>query len=158
METQEIAEVVRLHGLWLAGQEGGEKANLRGADLTRADLPLASLSLPHSPLPGYRPTPSSPPLSPPAHYHPSLTPPPHTPRTLSPIVNTPTPLHRTRANTMRRCGGAHHVTATLCRYLSIPIYPALSSPPYPLSLSSHTRFCVRCKNMACCPRATRWVR
>ena len=49
METREIAEIVRLHGLWLAGQEGGEKANLSkanlaGANLTGADLRGANLT------------------------------------------------------------------------------------------------------------------
>ena len=44
METQEIAEIVRLHGLWLAGQEGGKRAHLRGAILTRADLTRANLN------------------------------------------------------------------------------------------------------------------
>ena len=43
MKTQEIAEVVRLHGLWLAGQPGGKRADLPGADLTEADLRGANL-------------------------------------------------------------------------------------------------------------------
>ena len=44
METQEIAEIVRLHGLWLAGQEGGKRADLCGAILTGADLTEAILT------------------------------------------------------------------------------------------------------------------
>ena len=44
METQEIAEVVRLHGLWLADQEGGKRADLTEADLRGADLTRANLN------------------------------------------------------------------------------------------------------------------
>ena len=40
MKTQEI---VRLHGLWLAGQEGGEKADLSEANLPEANLTQADL-------------------------------------------------------------------------------------------------------------------
>ena len=44
MKTQEIAEVVRLHGLWLADQEGGKRADLNGADLAGANLNGADLA------------------------------------------------------------------------------------------------------------------
>jgi uncharacterized protein YjbI with pentapeptide repeats len=44
MTREEIAEVVRLHGLWLKGEPAGRKANLSGADLSEADLTWADLS------------------------------------------------------------------------------------------------------------------
>jgi uncharacterized protein YjbI with pentapeptide repeats len=40
----ELVEVVRLHGLWLAGTPGGKRANLTDADLTDADLTRANLT------------------------------------------------------------------------------------------------------------------
>ena len=36
--TFDLAEVLRLHGLWLQGNPAGQRANLRGADLRGADL------------------------------------------------------------------------------------------------------------------------
>ena len=39
----EIAEIIRLHGLWLEGKEDGKVANLAGADLSGADLPGVDL-------------------------------------------------------------------------------------------------------------------
>ena len=49
MTAEELAEVLRLHGLWLAGDPGGQwadlsGANLRGANLSGADLSGANLS------------------------------------------------------------------------------------------------------------------
>ena len=41
---EELAEVLRLHKLWLDDEEGGERANLAGAALTRAKLALADLT------------------------------------------------------------------------------------------------------------------
>ena len=35
---EEIAEVLRKHGLWWRGESGGERADLQGADLPGADL------------------------------------------------------------------------------------------------------------------------
>lgn len=53
MTQTELNEVVRLHVMWLCGEEGGERAdlsradlreaNLRGVDLSRADLREADL-------------------------------------------------------------------------------------------------------------------
>ena len=39
-----ITEILRLHAMWLWGEEGGQKANLRGADLSKDDLSWANLS------------------------------------------------------------------------------------------------------------------
>ena len=39
----EIAEVLRLHGLWLSGESGGKRANLSRANLSRANLSRANL-------------------------------------------------------------------------------------------------------------------
>ena len=44
MEAQDIAEIVRLQGLWLRKEDGGKRANLRGADLTGASLTGADLT------------------------------------------------------------------------------------------------------------------
>ena len=59
MDARELAEVVKLHGCWLRGEDGGRRANLRGAylqgaylqgaylqraDLQRADLQGAKIS------------------------------------------------------------------------------------------------------------------
>jgi hypothetical protein len=38
MRQSEIAEVLRLHGMWLRCEDGGRRANLIGADLIRANL------------------------------------------------------------------------------------------------------------------------
>ena len=43
MEKEELEEVLRLHGLWLAGSEEGKRAYLRWADLHEADLRGAGL-------------------------------------------------------------------------------------------------------------------
>ena len=48
MTREELDEVLRLHALWLAGEAGGERAdlresNLRGADLSEANLRCANL-------------------------------------------------------------------------------------------------------------------
>ena len=42
MTQTELNEIVRLHNLWLIGDEEGKKANLRGADLRGADLNSAA--------------------------------------------------------------------------------------------------------------------
>ena len=38
MTREELDEVLRLHALWLAGEAGGEQADLSGADLSGANL------------------------------------------------------------------------------------------------------------------------
>jgi len=40
----DLAEIVRLHGLWLVGEPSGKRADLTGADLTGAYLTGADLS------------------------------------------------------------------------------------------------------------------
>ena len=44
MNADKLAEVLRLHSLWLQGEKYGTRANLTGADLTRADLTRADLT------------------------------------------------------------------------------------------------------------------
>ena len=44
MRQSEIAEVLRLHGMWLRCEDGGRRAYLIRADLSRADLSKANLS------------------------------------------------------------------------------------------------------------------
>lgn len=49
MTKEELQEVLRLHGMWLRGEEGGKRADLdsadlRGADLSGVDLSRADLS------------------------------------------------------------------------------------------------------------------
>lgn len=44
MEQQKLNEILEKHKKWLCGEEGGEKANLSGADLSGADLIGADLS------------------------------------------------------------------------------------------------------------------
>ena len=44
MNKQEIAEVLRLHSLWLEGMDGGASANLSYANLSGANLSGANLS------------------------------------------------------------------------------------------------------------------
>jgi uncharacterized protein YjbI with pentapeptide repeats len=49
MTNEELKEILKLHKLWLNGEEGGVRANLseadlRGADLSKADLRWADLS------------------------------------------------------------------------------------------------------------------
>jgi len=41
---EELAEVLRLHDLWLDDEAGGERANLAGADLAGANLARANLA------------------------------------------------------------------------------------------------------------------
>ena len=40
---EELNEILRLHGMWLRGGEGGVCANLRRANLSEADLRVADL-------------------------------------------------------------------------------------------------------------------
>lgn len=42
--TAELFEILRKHKMWLYGELGGERADLRGADLSEADLSGADLS------------------------------------------------------------------------------------------------------------------
>jgi hypothetical protein len=44
MKREQLAEVLRLHGLWLSGADDGVRADLFGADLFRANLSCAILS------------------------------------------------------------------------------------------------------------------
>jgi hypothetical protein len=39
----EIAEILRLHAMWLRGEDGGQRADLRGANLRGANLSFADL-------------------------------------------------------------------------------------------------------------------
>ena len=43
MNGEALAEVLRLHGMWLEGKKRGTRANLTGANLTGADLTGANL-------------------------------------------------------------------------------------------------------------------
>ena len=43
MTEKELKKILHRHQLWLEGKEGGEQANLQGADLCRADLCGANL-------------------------------------------------------------------------------------------------------------------
>jgi uncharacterized protein YjbI with pentapeptide repeats len=43
MTPEQIKEVLKKHAKWLRGEEGGERANLLGADLRGADLWEADL-------------------------------------------------------------------------------------------------------------------
>lgn len=43
MDQQKLNEIIEKHGEWLHGEECGERANLRRADLCGADLRRASL-------------------------------------------------------------------------------------------------------------------
>jgi uncharacterized protein YjbI with pentapeptide repeats len=43
MDAIELNEIIRLHGLWLAGNDGGVRADLSSADLSSADLRNAIL-------------------------------------------------------------------------------------------------------------------
>lgn len=43
MTTKELQEILDKHMKWLKGEDGGERANLRGADLRGADLSSADL-------------------------------------------------------------------------------------------------------------------
>ena len=44
METEQLKEIIRLHGLWLVGDPAGKRANLSLADLSGAYLSRANLS------------------------------------------------------------------------------------------------------------------
>ena len=50
MNRQEIAEVIRLHGLWLDEKDGGVRAGLGGANLWGANLRGANLDFSSWPL------------------------------------------------------------------------------------------------------------
>ena len=41
---EELDEILRLHGMWVRGEEGGKRADLRWANLTDANLARADLS------------------------------------------------------------------------------------------------------------------
>ena len=43
METSKLKEILEKHKMWLNGEEGGEKANLKDTDLRRVDLRGANL-------------------------------------------------------------------------------------------------------------------
>ena len=43
MEQKKLDEILRLHKMWLNGEEEGKRANLRGADLRDAGLRYANL-------------------------------------------------------------------------------------------------------------------
>ena len=43
MKQEELQTILHKHDLWLNDEEGGERANLEGADLTRANLKGANL-------------------------------------------------------------------------------------------------------------------
>ena len=44
VSKEELAAIIERHGQWLRGEDGGERANLCGADLRGADLSGADLS------------------------------------------------------------------------------------------------------------------
>ena len=44
MKKEDLAEIIRLHGMWLRGEVGGTRADLRDADLRGADLTRAVLT------------------------------------------------------------------------------------------------------------------
>ena len=44
MDKQELKAILGKHLKWLRGEDGGERANLFGANLSRADLSGANLS------------------------------------------------------------------------------------------------------------------
>ena len=50
MNREDLAAVLQKHAAWLQGEEGGERANLRGADLGGADLQEANLDFASWPL------------------------------------------------------------------------------------------------------------
>lgn len=43
MKANELKKILKLHAKWLNGEEGGERANLRWADFSHADLSDAQL-------------------------------------------------------------------------------------------------------------------
>ena len=44
ISAKKLQEIIKSHGRWLRNEEGGERANLRGANLRGADLSSANLS------------------------------------------------------------------------------------------------------------------
>lgn len=44
ISAEKLQEIIKSHGRWLRNEEGGERANLSGADLSDADLSDANLS------------------------------------------------------------------------------------------------------------------
>ena len=44
IQSAELHKIIRKHNLWLQGEDGGERANLSGANLSRAILREADLS------------------------------------------------------------------------------------------------------------------
>lgn len=44
MNHAELQEILRLHSMWLRGEDGGARANLSDADISEADLSRANLS------------------------------------------------------------------------------------------------------------------
>ena len=44
ISAKKLQEIIKSHGRWLRNEEGGERANLRSADLSGADLSSANLS------------------------------------------------------------------------------------------------------------------
>ena len=44
ISAKKLQEIIKSHGRWLRNEEGGERANLRGADLSSAYLSSADLS------------------------------------------------------------------------------------------------------------------
>lgn len=44
ISAEKLQEIIKSHGRWLRNEEGGERANLSGADLSSADLSSANLS------------------------------------------------------------------------------------------------------------------
>ena len=44
ISAKKLQEIIKSHGRWLRNEEGGERANLSGADLSSADLSSADLS------------------------------------------------------------------------------------------------------------------
>ena len=44
ISAEKLQEIIESHGRWLRNEEGGERANLRSADLSSADLSSANLS------------------------------------------------------------------------------------------------------------------
>ena len=45
MTRNEISEILRKHKMWIDDEEGGERADLRGADLSGANLDFSCLPL-----------------------------------------------------------------------------------------------------------------
>lgn len=43
MKQEELNEVIRLHSMWLNGEKGGKRADMRGADMRGADMQRADM-------------------------------------------------------------------------------------------------------------------